>query len=42
MVESGKIDLDRAARIFERMRESLIDRYLEKEKAEQEERKQVM
>lgn len=36
MVESGQIDLDRATRIFERMRESLIERYREKERAEQE------
>jgi len=42
MVESGKIDLDRATRIFERMRESLIDRYREKEKAEQEGEKRAM
>jgi hypothetical protein len=39
MVESGKIDLDRATRIFERMRESLIERYREKEKMEQKEGK---
>jgi hypothetical protein len=37
MVESGKIDLDRATRIFENMRETLIDRYREKERTEQNE-----
>lgn len=42
MVESGQIDLDRAIRIFERMRESLKDRYREKEKMEQEGGKQAM
>jgi hypothetical protein len=31
MVESGQIDMDRATRIFERIRESLIDRYREQE-----------
>lgn len=39
MVESEQIDLDRATRIFERMRESLIERYREKEKMEQKEGK---
>jgi hypothetical protein len=42
MVESGKIDLDRATRIFESMRESLIDRYREDEKAKQEKGKHAM
>ena len=42
MVESGKIDLDRATRIFERMRDSLMERYREKEKVEQEGRGQEM
>ena len=42
MVESGQIDLDRATRIFERMRESLVDRYRENEETEQEGRGQVM
>lgn len=36
MVESGHIDLNRATRIFERMRDSLIDRYREHEQVEQE------
>lgn len=42
MVESGKIDLDRATKIFESMRESLIDRYREDEKAEQDKGKYAM
>lgn len=42
MVESGKIDLDRATRIFERMRETLIDRYWEGEKMKREGIGQVM
>lgn len=33
MVESGQIDLDRASRIFESMRKSLVDRYREYEGA---------
>jgi hypothetical protein len=36
MVESGHIDLNRATRLFERMRDSLIDRYREHEQVEQE------
>jgi hypothetical protein len=42
MVESGKVDLDRATPIFERMRDSLMERYREKEKVEQEGRGQEM
>ena len=42
MVESGQIDLSRATQIFERMRESLLDKYREKEKAEQKSGKQAM
>jgi len=41
MVESGRIDLDRATRIFERMHESVI-RYREQEGLEQEKGKQAM
>lgn len=42
MVESGKIDLDRATRIFEKMRDSLVDRYREQEETEQDKEKQAM
>lgn len=42
MVEAGNIDLDRATRIFEKMRGSLIDRYREQEKTEQDRGKQAM
>ncbi len=42
MVESGHIDLNRATRIFERMRDSLIDRYREQDKMEQKGEKQTM
>lgn len=42
MVESGQIDMDRATRIFERMRESLIERYREMEGMEKEVGKQAM
>ena len=35
MVEAGNINQDRATDIFEKMRESLIERYREKERAEQ-------
>ena len=42
MVESGQIELDRATRIFERMRESLIDRYREQEQMERQGRKWAM
>jgi hypothetical protein len=34
MVESGQIDMDRATRIFERMRDLLIDRFRAQEKSE--------
>lgn len=42
MVDSGQIDLDRATRIFERMRESLMDKYREKDMMEQEGGKRAM
>ena len=42
MVEAGNISLDRATRIFEKMRGSLIDRYREQEEAEQDKGKQAM
>jgi len=42
MVESGQIEMDRATRIFENMRETLIEQYREREKMKQEGRGQVM
>lgn len=42
MVESGKIDMDRSTRIFEKMRETLVDRYREQEEMEREKGKQAM
>ncbi|NCB26642.1 MAG: hypothetical protein EOM62_14385 [Bacteroidia bacterium] len=42
MVESRTIDLDRATRIFENMRESLLGRYREQGEMEPEERKRAM
>lgn len=42
MVEAGNINLDRATEIFEKMRGSLVDRYREQEKTEQDKGKQVL
>ncbi|NCB85677.1 MAG: hypothetical protein EOM44_14485 [Bacteroidia bacterium] len=42
MVESRTIDLDRATRIFEKMRESLITKYREQEEMAPGESKQAM
>lgn len=42
MVESNTIDLDRATRIFEKMRETLITKYLEQEEVAPGNGKQAM